>query len=185
MTLDLGGLPAPAVVEFKLAGQPRPQGSKNARIVWPKGGGRPFAIVHDVEDQKLKQWRKSIVTVCASLRPSMPWLPLQGPLAVGVVFSVNPPLVIPPSRRGLPCVTAPGVSDVDKLLRAALDALKTGGIYTDDGQVCLSLPGEVYSGGPYPSLPTPGARFRIQTIEDAELLPHAAMDLAKWIAPRD
>lgn len=181
MTLALEGLPAPPPVEFKVVGEPRAQGSKVGRVVWPKTGGKPFAIVHDVEAPQLKAWRRAIAVVAASIRGSRADLPFTGPVAVAVAFSVRAPRVIPPERRGLPAVSAPGVADADKLLRAALDALTTAQLYVDDAQVCHAQATKVYCGGPPPALPQPGARFRVLALSEAEYLPHAAHDLSRWL----
>ena len=124
-------------VMFRVVGEPATQGSHNA--------GRR-GQVYD-KNKKLAPWRAAVRAAALPLfgsyaartDPGMMWL--NGPLHVSVSFV----LLRPPShfRRGsrshLLASDAPEWPatrpDLDKMLRATLDALKMGMAYRDDGQV--------------------------------------------------
>lgn len=109
-----GAAPADSVTFF-VPGTPAPQGSKTH-----KGHGRM------VESSKaVEPWRAAVGWV--GLRQK--FHVQDGPVAVTVTFALKRPLRLVKGRV-VPC-TRP---DIDKLLRAVLDAL-SGVTFRDDGQV--------------------------------------------------
>jgi crossover junction endodeoxyribonuclease RusA len=96
-------------------GRPRPQGDlKIGRVL----AGHPVRLYHP---PALKEWRR-VVGLLARKEIAEP---LTGPVAMDIAF------VFLGNRPG-PHTQTP---DIDKVLRAILDAL-TGIAYTDDAQVC-------------------------------------------------
>jgi Holliday junction resolvase RusA-like endonuclease len=120
-------------VRFVVEGTPAPQGSKKAFVV--KGPKGPRAVLIDDDKQALKVWRKlvEVAALQAMLHPISPFRPIPAQVAVKVEieFRVLRPASVSEDARPFPSVRP----DVDKYARAALDALTTAGIYTDDGQV--------------------------------------------------
>lgn len=108
-------------------GVPTPQGSKRAFNV----GDR--AVVVDVNPTKLKDWRTAINFV---LQDKWEGPPLEGPVVVGLTFMLLRPKSV---KREQPHVKP----DLDKLIRAALDAM-TGICFKDDAQVTSIFAGKAY-----------------------------------------
>lgn len=106
-------------LSFEVIGSPITQGSMTSL-----GKGRP--MIHDNEAE-LKPWRHSIGWHARSAR--VPWWMLTGPKAVSLVFYLDKPKSYP-KRIVYPVAK----HDIDKLVRAVLDAL-THILYDDDGQV--------------------------------------------------
>ncbi len=111
-------------VEFFVAGVAQPKGS--ARAFVPKGWSR--AVVTS-SNPRLKEWQ-TLVSLQAARHVSQGVL--DGPVVVELAFVLHRPDSLP--KRVAHCTKKP---DVDKLARAALDAL-TGIVIKDDAQVvCL------------------------------------------------
>lgn len=114
-----GSSPASRSITFFVAGTPVTQGSKKAFVV----KGR--AVIVDDADRELKSWREA---VASEARRQSAFI--DGPVAITCVFKLRKPAsrprrdVVPQGRR----------NDIDKLLRAVMDAL-TGVLFTDDGDV--------------------------------------------------
>ena len=104
-------------------GIPAPQGSKRAFKV----GDR--AVVVDVNPMKLKDWRSAINSV---LQDKWEGPPLEGAIHVTLDFLLLRPPSVSVKKRAFPSVKP----DIDKLVRAALDAMK-GVCYRDDAQVVV------------------------------------------------
>lgn len=105
------------MIMFSVAGTPVPQGS----MVIMKG-----RIRHSDSD-RLNGWRNDVAGECAKAMRigDLPqWKPWEGPMALVLYFHYQ-------GSPGVPKSTAP---DLDKLVRAVLDAL-TGVLYVDDKQV--------------------------------------------------
>lgn len=142
---------------FRVIGVPRPQGSKNARVL--PGGRR--AVVYDVNPHELKAWRRSITAAAASLARVDAECPFTGPVEVRLVFALHRPQKVPEARDGWPMTTP----DLDKLTRAVWDSLTYARVFLDDSQVCRSSELKVYSGDPdYPSLPKPGVLIEVRRL---------------------
>jgi len=111
---------------IRIEGTPIPQGSKRAFRV----GNR--VVVTDQQGQALGLYREAIARACRPSHPS----PVHGPVAVNLAF-----MFVRPrghyGKRGLrPSAPAQKITkpDVDKLVRAVLDAM-TGVVFVDDAQV--------------------------------------------------
>lgn len=154
--LDLVGAERPFAIRFRVPGVPVSQG----RMV--SFGRGP--LVHANEKQ-LKPWRNKVHTVAAAAMRGAE--PLTGPVAVGVLFALPRPKTV---RRALPTGRLDG--DIDKLLRAILDALTARddkglvtGVYVDDSQV-VDLdppPRKRYAGSPG-SLSEPGVEITVREV---------------------
>ena len=119
-------------VTFRVLGDPVPQGSKTPGIIRPKGGP-PRAIVRDANDKLLRPWRQAVAAEAAAVAGPTP---MDGPLALTVDFRMAMPASRPKRIRVLGrwwCSTKP---DLDKLVRAVMDAMKDGGLIRDDARVC-------------------------------------------------
>lgn len=133
----------PRVIEFFVAGEPIPQGSKTNMPL--RGGG----VVMVESNRKTKPWRKHVKTQA--------WLAMDdqaihnGPVGIRVVFAFERPKS---SEFDTKC-TKP---DVDKLVRAIFDAMK-GTIYSDDCRVIELNARKVFIGGEYPKQ---GAYVRVE-----------------------
>lgn len=115
-------------VTFFVEGRPVPKGSMIARLIKGKAVALP--------DSKYRPWarlvRRHAEAVMAEVRGAggtWPWSIAHWPTSMAVEFKLARPLR-PASAAGP--VVAP---DVDKLLRAVLDALKDAAALADDGQV--------------------------------------------------
>lgn len=115
-------------VVVQVLGEPIPQGSMRA-----VARGR---IISD--NSRLKPWRDSVSWHVRDAMADGP--PLTGPLEVRATFVLpRPPSV--PRRRWAPEKRP----DLDKLLRALLDAATAGGAWVDDSQVVAITASKVYA----------------------------------------
>lgn len=109
-------------LDLWVAGDPKPQGSK--RHV---GHGRMIEA-----NKELPHWRNTIIQAIGGLPPTQrAAIPIAGPVCLTVDF-VMPRPTRTPKKATPPAVKKP---DLDKLLRAILDALTLANAYTDDSQV--------------------------------------------------
>jgi crossover junction endodeoxyribonuclease RusA len=119
---------------FKVHGRPIPQGSMKGFIMKGRGGGSYVALTS--ANTKTEPWRQEVAA--AAIKARVPHVSL-GPLRLTVVFALPRPISRPkkfqsPDKR----------PDLDKLLRAILDAL-TGIAFRDDAQVCEIRASKVYA----------------------------------------
>jgi Holliday junction resolvase RusA-like endonuclease len=118
---------------FFVAGLPAPQGSKSAVVI----KGR--AVIIDDNSKSLRAWRKS---VAAAAEVALGYgAPPLGPVKLSLGF------VLP---RGV-TVTRPAPSvrpDLDKLVRAVMDAVTASGAWGDDAQVVELHCSKVYGAAP-------------------------------------
>lgn len=112
---------------FIVYGMPQPQGSTRAFI--PRGWTRP---VITSDNSKLKPWRQELAqTVMVAMGECGAQKVDRGvPVSIALTFYFEKPKS--QRKSALHKTTKP---DLDKLLRAVLDAL-TGIAYQDDAQVC-------------------------------------------------
>jgi Holliday junction resolvase RusA-like endonuclease len=122
----------PPVLRITARGIPGPQGSKSH-----VGGGRMIE-----SSAKVKPWRDVVAWSAIAARNRVRgWRQLTGPVALSLTFTMPRPRshfgtgknakVVRPSAPARPAVTP----DLDKLVRATCDALKTSRVYRDDAQV--------------------------------------------------
>lgn len=127
----------PGAVSAWVAGVPAPQGSK--KVITRRGGfGRPILVESSA---KVKPWRQDVreAFLDASCGAT------NGTHAETRVFTSGTPLIVKivfvlprtKAMRNRPSADFPMVQkpDVDKLMRAVLDALTSAGVYADDSQV--------------------------------------------------
>jgi Holliday junction resolvase RusA-like endonuclease len=155
------------VLGFVTLGHVAPQGSKNSFPIYrgsAKDGTREFtgrvALVESGKS-KLDPWREAIkvdARAAVGLDAPASEFPLRGPVRVSVTFSVPTPKRVPADRLGWPAVKP----DVDKYVRAVLDALTMSGVWIDDGQAVMVQATKVYG-----LLDSPGAVVEVYAL-DAE-----------------
>jgi Holliday junction resolvase RusA-like endonuclease len=119
---------------FDMAGTPAPQGSKTF-----KGfrGGKPILVESCAA---VKPWRHAVATAARTAMLVEGWTMLIGPVTVGIEFFLTRPVSAPKSR-----VLPDRRPDLDKLVRAVLDALTTAGVYEDDSRVVRVEATKVYA----------------------------------------
>ncbi|WP_219819799.1 RusA family crossover junction endodeoxyribonuclease [Pseudoclavibacter sp. RFBB5] len=141
------------MIEFNVDGAPVQQGSKQA-FGFKRADGSVGASVVDVNKKPLRAWREEVQAAASDFAGTFI---KHEPLQVDVVFRMNRGVSV---KRPHPSVQP----DLDKLLRAVLDALTISRIYVDDAQVVASTQVKRYA------LPheTPGARIRVSRIEEGE-----------------
>lgn len=133
---------------FSVHGMPITQGSKRAI---PLKNGR-IALVEQTGD-RLKDWRHAINDEGRRARGDKPML--VGPVHVTIEFALPKPNAAPKKKRTWPIGKRSG--DLDKLARAALDAL-TNVLFADDAQVV-----ELYVRKDYGD---PGACIVVRAVEE-------------------
>jgi Holliday junction resolvase RusA-like endonuclease len=126
-------------VEFEVHGIPVPQGSKTAFAVTNKQTGKTRAVVTDKNKDALHAWRDLLAAHAVTAMEGRP--AYDEAMVLEVTFGLPKP---PSVTRDEPTVPP----DLDKLLRAVFDALKTGGVYRDDSRVVQVVMGKVYSDNP-------------------------------------
>lgn len=125
-----------AVVTFTILGTPVPQGSTKA--FW-RPGMKHAVVTHD--NAKSKPWRSDL---CDSAHEAMAGRP---PLE-DVALDVDVMFFLPRPKSAKKSVTEPAKKpDVDKLLRAVLDALTIAGVWRDDAQVVCATARKAFAGG--------------------------------------
>lgn len=148
------------LVAFDAIGRPTPQGSKKAWL--NKKTNR--VQMREQTSEHLTPWRDTVTGAArAAMRThagsQLP--PLDGPLAVRMVFTMKKPAGAPKTRRTWPAVTP----DVSKLCRAAEDALTTAGLWTDDARVVeYDRLAKVYPGEDPEALDVPGVRISVRQV---------------------
>ncbi len=112
------------MISFFVPGIPIPKGSRKNFIC------RRTGVIRSKDDNpKTKPWEIAIASVSRGKMSGL--LPMAGPVGMKVTFQM-------PRRKGTPKSAHWHTKkpDVDKLERALLDGLKTGGVFVDDSQVC-------------------------------------------------
>jgi crossover junction endodeoxyribonuclease RusA len=114
-------------LDFFVSGAPTPQGSKRAFVV----KGKP--VLTESAGDRLRIWRQDVrFAAKAAMEQASPdgWEPLTGAVDVTLWFRLRRPKSLP--KRVYYPVKRP---DLDKLVRAILDALTSVGVFRDDAQV--------------------------------------------------
>lgn len=109
------------MLDFFAEGTPVPQGSKNAYL----RGGR--AVLVDA-NARLKPWRATVRDAAEAAIAEAGWETLDEPCRVYLCFTMPRPQR---PRWDVPAVKP----DLDKLTRAAFDALTDAGVWRDDSRV--------------------------------------------------
>jgi crossover junction endodeoxyribonuclease RusA len=131
-------------LHFTVYGVPIPQGSLKAFM--PKG--RRFPVVTS-DNLRTKPWKHEVTEAARaeferyetySAAPRV-----EGPVAVDIEFYLPRPKTAPKRIR------YPGKKpDLDKLVRAVLDALTNAGVWQDDSQVVAVIATKSFAGGMVP-----------------------------------
>jgi crossover junction endodeoxyribonuclease RusA len=146
-------------------GRPAPQGSKMARPIYKgRGAAKQFTgKVAQVESSKpgLETWRADVRAAFLYCGNPIVRFADGQPVSVRLTFVMPRPSGMPKRKPTPPHTKRP---DVDKLLRAVLDALTSAGVLHDDCQVV-----EQHAVKRYAELDeTPGCLIHVQhTVDDA------------------
>lgn len=156
-------------VRLVVRGDPVPQGSM-VGFASRNPGHRGVVTVKPSNEAKLKPWRAHVakVAVRAMLTPEGGLRqPLDGPLAVRMVFTLTRPATITRLDPSVP-------PDVDKLARAVMDALgqgadrqRTGKVWADDARVINLAAEKAYPGLHPEALDWPGVLIHVWQLADA------------------
>jgi crossover junction endodeoxyribonuclease RusA len=146
------------MIEFSVYGAPVPQGSTRALVT---KGGR--AIVTNSNSNRLALWRNDVVAAAVKAIGDAP--PIDVPVGVVVWFFMPRPKshyrtganahVLRDNAPALPAK----MPDLDKLIRAILDALTVSGAIADDALVCSIHASKEYADGAM----CPGVRIGVLT----------------------
>jgi crossover junction endodeoxyribonuclease RusA len=141
-----------ATIRFEVRGLPVTEGNMGANVV------AGHAHIYHKKNKGLQAWRSDIA---AEARRAAPSTMLAGPLAVRLDFRLPQPASIRNwagrGKNRVPVRNLPHKRpDIDKLVRAALDAL-TNVIMGDDSQVVRLRASKSYG--------TPGVSVEVRTIE--------------------
>lgn len=160
-------------IEFTVLGTPAPQGSKKGFY------NKHIKRVQLVDDnkEKLHTWRGDVVRAAVEARGDLPCPLFDGPVIVTVEFRFARPKghyrtgrfahLLKDSAPRFPS----GKPDIDKTLRATLDAITTSQVWADDKLVV-----EVHMRKRYADHGHPGATIRIVTPEHVELVVSNALE---------
>ena len=137
-------------------GLPRPMGSK--RLV---GGTRRPRMI-DVGSADLRRWQETIQLACHEAMTLSSWTTLEVPVVARFDFTMATPQRLEPRIRRAPHLPQPAATmpDIDKLVRAAADAL-TGRAYLDDRLITKLTATKRYAGS-HAALPTPGVMIQVK-----------------------
>lgn len=146
------------MIELIVYGTPAPQGSKKFVGVTREGRG---ILVES--SKKVRPWRMDVKAAAEIVRDANALrMPLDGPLAVSMVFTVAKPTAAPKRRQTWPDKKP----DVSKLARSTEDALTDAGFWVDDARVvvyeCL---GKVFPGEHPLALHSPGVRISVRRLD--------------------
>lgn len=148
----------------------------------PVGQGSKIKLAHgalvDDNAKRLRPWREAVKSAAAEAMAAMyPYdteLPIFGrgvPVHLGVVFTFGRPQSHFRTGRNACTLKASapseyvGFPDIDKALRAVLDALTAAGVWHDDRQVSrVTELARVYPGPQPDALAIPGAVIRIRAV---------------------
>ena len=120
-----------------MAGIPRPQGSQ--RMITTRDG-RAIGL----SAPSLPEWRNAMVVEFRRVAAEGKWRPPSGPLEVWCLFTFPRPKSHTLKRRASDGGLKPDGPDLDKLLRAAFDALEVAGILGNDRQIVGVTAHKVY-----------------------------------------
>ena len=134
-------------------GIPQPQGS-----IQYKGRSRAGKPILTSDNARLKPWRQ-MITWLVSIAED--WQPIEGGVAVEINFVFTRPAFHSGKKGLLPSAPADHLvkPDLDKLVRAVLDALTEAGAFRDDSQVVRILTTKAYT------TTNPGATITVRSAQ--------------------
>lgn len=122
-------------IAFVVPGLPVAQPRQRHRIV--KGaGGRVFSSNYTPKDAPVASFKARVAMACREVYSGAP---LDGPLAVRLLFLLPRPKVMMWRKRPMPRVPHTSRGDVDNFAKSSLDALSDAGLWRDDAQVARLL----------------------------------------------
>jgi crossover junction endodeoxyribonuclease RusA len=124
-------------LRFIVHGTPQPKGSTRA-LLRQRRDGIVAGVVAD--NAKTGQWQRAVAWAAKVQTPEL-W---TGPVAVDVTFRLARPVRQSAAARLTTDLAVAVRPDLDKLMRAVLDAL-TGVCYGDDGQVATVTARKLYA----------------------------------------
>jgi Holliday junction resolvase RusA-like endonuclease len=161
LLLDVAVPPRVAPIVVIAYGKPITQGSKTKNA---------YGATYDDNAKTLKPWREAVKT--AALEVMQLADRLTGPVHVDATFCFDRPAghyrtgrnahLLRDSAPRWPATRNSG--DLDKLVRAGLDALVDAGVMTDDSLVVAITTRKVWAGEHEDALHIPGARLEIRPV---------------------
>lgn len=127
---------------FVVYGLPAPQGSKkfvgHAKAKSPDAKyGRAILVE---SSKKVAPWRQAVTAAALAGRGDA--APIDGPIAVRMVFFLPKPLSYPRQRKAY----AMRMPDLSKLIRSTEDAITDAGVWLDDARVVQTIAEKTYVG---------------------------------------
>lgn len=122
-------------ISFEVLGAPVPEGSLHGIPIRGKNGKTSVNLIHN-NDKELKKYRKTIANVADEFHDIMYTENTDMGYEISIIFYIQRP---ESTKRPLPTVR--GTGDLDKLVRAVLDAVTANdkysikGLFKDDSQV--------------------------------------------------
>lgn len=160
----------PDSITITVYGIPGPQGSKKPKgLRRTKNGGLVSNLVESSD--KVEPWRQDVrAAALQATGGPCSWTPLDGPLALHVVFTSLRPKghyrtgrnahLLRESAPSRPAV----YPDLSKLIRSTEDAITSAGVWADDARVVEVFGEKRYAGEGRDALDRPGAVIRIRAI---------------------
>lgn len=165
-------------LEVFAAGEPIPQGSMTGLPI--KGTRR--IVVQPSNKKALYGWRDTIISASFNAIAAQHYQPAEGPLQVDLTFYFDRPGYHFGTGRnartlkpGAPTYVAV-FPDIDKLIRAVLDAFTKAGVYTDDSRVVKLAVAQLYI---QPGQ-QPGVLARVRPVVHEVLLPTLGAPREEW-----
>ena len=146
------------MITITVYGMPGPQGSK--RFVGMRGG----CGVMVESSAKVKPWREAVKWAARdAMYAAKLSAPMDGPLVVGMWFTLPKPASAPKRRAMFP----DRKPDLSKLARSTEDALSDAGLWTDDARV-IGYDGlwKLYPLEGVHALPSPGCLIQVRTLRE-------------------
>lgn len=144
------------VIRIVVRGTPAPQGSKSF-----KGMSKAGRAILTESSKKVRPWRQDVKAAAEALRERTGTAPIDGPVVVSMVFTLQKPASAPKRRRTYPMRTP----DLSKLARSTEDALTDAGIWADDARVIgYTKLWKTYPMEDVDALDTPGAVIEIREV---------------------
>jgi Holliday junction resolvase RusA-like endonuclease len=144
-------------------GRPAPQGSKRyAGHRRNAASGRISAVLVE-QSKRVKPWR-DLVTWAAmnAMLDHRLSVPLDGPIAAEIVFTVLKPASAPKRKRTWPITRHSG--DIDKLQRSTFDGIADAAAVVDDSRIIHVTAIKTFPGEHPDALDAPGAVIRLYTL---------------------
>ena len=138
-------------LEFIVNGLPAPQGSKEVFVRTTKTGKTVRNVVES--SARVKPWRAAVAQAARAAIKTQGWGAITGAASVRVVFFFQRPAAHYGTGRKADVMRADAPpwptgnhGDLDKLVRATLDGLTEGGVWTDDKLVVELLARKRFAG---------------------------------------